>query len=192
MQQIYRRTPMPKCDFSKVALQLYWNHTSTWVFSCKFAAYFLNTFAREHLWGAASEDCLSKMVLSLFCYFGLNFEVYCWKFGFKERFFQFFRTNFCKLLVAQTNDTLSLNLTSQFASDLIASCYVVILLLRLLLLFLVLTVFFNNIWYRSAWFLVAEVTSDLLVSREKIFPWSEISTKSLNEGKKLRAIKDFF
>ena len=23
MQQIYRRTPIPKCDFSKVALQLY-------------------------------------------------------------------------------------------------------------------------------------------------------------------------
>ena len=23
MQQIYRRTPMPKCDFNKVAIQLY-------------------------------------------------------------------------------------------------------------------------------------------------------------------------
>ena len=31
MQQIYRRTPMPKCAF---------NHTSAWVVSCKFAAYF--------------------------------------------------------------------------------------------------------------------------------------------------------
>ena len=29
MQQIYRRTPMPKCDFNKVA--------SAWTFSCKFA-----------------------------------------------------------------------------------------------------------------------------------------------------------
>ena len=29
MQQIYSRTPMPKCDFNKVAKQLYWNHTST-------------------------------------------------------------------------------------------------------------------------------------------------------------------
>ena len=27
MQQIYWRTPMPKCDFNKVAKQLYWNHT---------------------------------------------------------------------------------------------------------------------------------------------------------------------
>ena len=26
-QQIYRRTPMPKCDFNEVALQLVWNHT---------------------------------------------------------------------------------------------------------------------------------------------------------------------
>ena len=43
MQQIYRRTPVPKCDFNKVALQLYSNHTSAWVFSCKFAAYFQKT-----------------------------------------------------------------------------------------------------------------------------------------------------
>ena len=37
---------MSKCDFNKVAkqLQLYWNRTSVWVFSCKFAAYFQNTF----------------------------------------------------------------------------------------------------------------------------------------------------
>ena len=40
MLQIYRRTPMRKCDFKKVAKQLYLNHTSAWVFSCKFAAYF--------------------------------------------------------------------------------------------------------------------------------------------------------
>ena len=40
MQQIYRRTPMPKCDSNKVAKQLYWNHTSEWMFSCKFAACF--------------------------------------------------------------------------------------------------------------------------------------------------------
>ena len=46
MQQIYRRTSMPKCDFNKVALQFYWNHTSAWVFSCKFAAYFQNNFFR--------------------------------------------------------------------------------------------------------------------------------------------------
>ena len=44
MQQICRRTPMPKCNFNKVALQLYWNRTSAWVFSCKSAANFQNTF----------------------------------------------------------------------------------------------------------------------------------------------------
>ena len=40
MEQVYRRTLMWKSDFNKVALQLYWNHTSARVFSCKFAAYF--------------------------------------------------------------------------------------------------------------------------------------------------------
>ena len=44
LHQIYRRTLMPKCDFNKVAKQLYWNHTSASVFSCKFAAYFQSTF----------------------------------------------------------------------------------------------------------------------------------------------------
>ena len=29
---------MPKCNFNKVAKQLYWHCTSAWVFSCKFAA----------------------------------------------------------------------------------------------------------------------------------------------------------
>ena len=38
------------------ALQLYWNHTLTWVFSCKLAAYFLNTFSEEHPWVAASDN----------------------------------------------------------------------------------------------------------------------------------------
>ena len=33
MHELYRRTTMTKCDFNKIALQLYWNHTSTWVFS---------------------------------------------------------------------------------------------------------------------------------------------------------------
>ena len=43
MQQIYRRTPIPKCDFNEIALQLYWNHGSALVFSCKFAAFFKST-----------------------------------------------------------------------------------------------------------------------------------------------------
>ena len=43
MHQIYRRTPVPKNDFNKVVL-----------LSCKFAAYFQNTFSKEHLWTAAS------------------------------------------------------------------------------------------------------------------------------------------
>ena len=38
----------------QIALQRYWNHTSAWVFSCKFAAYFQNTFSLEHVCVAAS------------------------------------------------------------------------------------------------------------------------------------------
>ena len=51
MQQMYRRTPMPKCDFNKVAKQLYWNHTSAWVFSCRFAAYFQNNYFPKNTCG---------------------------------------------------------------------------------------------------------------------------------------------
>ena len=59
MQQIYWRkpcesvismkilwTPMQKCHF-QVAKQLYWNHTSAWVFSSKFTAYFQKVFYKN-------------------------------------------------------------------------------------------------------------------------------------------------
>ena len=68
MSEIYKRTPMPKCDFNKVAEQLYWNHFSVWVFSCKFAAYFQNTFSYEHLWVAASEISIKTGI-----FYSLNF-----------------------------------------------------------------------------------------------------------------------
>ena len=55
MQQIYRRTPMRKCDFNKVAEQLYWNLFSAWVFSCKVASYFQSTFLQARLWETASD-----------------------------------------------------------------------------------------------------------------------------------------
>ena len=41
---LQRRTTIPKCDFNKVVKQLYWNHTSEWVSSSRFAAYFQNNF----------------------------------------------------------------------------------------------------------------------------------------------------
>ena len=52
MLQIYR-TAMSKCDFS---MQPYWNHTSEWSFSSKFTAYIQDTFSKEYLWVAASEN----------------------------------------------------------------------------------------------------------------------------------------
>ena len=55
MQQICRRTPMPKCDFNSICVRALLNHTSRWVFFCKFAAYSQNTFSLEHLWRTASD-----------------------------------------------------------------------------------------------------------------------------------------
>ena len=42
MQQIYRRTTMPKCGFNKVANQIYWNHTSAGCSPVNIAACFQN------------------------------------------------------------------------------------------------------------------------------------------------------
>ena len=58
MQQIYSRTPMPKCYFNKVALPLFWIPILAWVLSCKFVAYFQITFFKEHLRTAASTICI--------------------------------------------------------------------------------------------------------------------------------------
>ena len=77
LQQTYRRTPKPKSDFNKVAKQLYWSHTSAWVFSCKFAAYFQNTFSWEHLWVAASERCLDFPLVLLYNLELLQRIIYC-------------------------------------------------------------------------------------------------------------------
>ena len=65
---------MSKCDFNKVALRLYWKHTSAWVFSCKFPAYIQNTFSQEHLWVAVSEM--------------LNFIKFDKRVSFQKSFFQ--------------------------------------------------------------------------------------------------------
>ena len=51
MQQIYSRTPMPKSDFNKFTLQLYWNQISAWMFSCKFADISEHLFPRAPLDG---------------------------------------------------------------------------------------------------------------------------------------------
>ena len=58
IQQIYRRTPILKCDYNKVAMQLYWNHTcSVWVYFCKFAA----PFPKKNLWTAAFVYCFKTL-----------------------------------------------------------------------------------------------------------------------------------
>ena len=47
---------------SAISIKLLWNCTSAWVFSCKFASYFQNTFSKEHLWVTASKYYCSLIV----------------------------------------------------------------------------------------------------------------------------------
>ena len=49
-----------KCDSNKVALQLYLNYASSWVFSCEFTANFQNTFQRNNSGGLLMEHIFSK------------------------------------------------------------------------------------------------------------------------------------
>ena len=65
IQHIFKETPMLNCDFNKVSVkQHYWHHTSACVLSCKFAAYFQNTFAKITFWGLLLEkDKLSTQQL---------------------------------------------------------------------------------------------------------------------------------
>ena len=53
-----------------------WNRTSAWVFSCKFAGYFQDTFFKEHLWRAASVQHKEEQNITSvrLCYW---FRVYC-------------------------------------------------------------------------------------------------------------------
>ena len=44
---------MEKFDLNIAVTLLYWNHTSAWVFSCKFATYPQRTFSQEHVQEAA-------------------------------------------------------------------------------------------------------------------------------------------
>ena len=67
-----------------IAKQVYWNHTSAWVFSCKFAAFFHNNFFSEHLWMAASENfiylffCLFIFSVKWTLFFSLQKGENCW------------------------------------------------------------------------------------------------------------------
>ena len=54
------------------AMQLYWNHTSAWVISIKFAAFFQNTFFEQHLWRAASGHLHYNKKHTVSCFLSLS------------------------------------------------------------------------------------------------------------------------
>ena len=78
--KIYKSSPpeTPGVFLSKVVLKTcsiftgehppywhYWNHTLTWVFSCKFAAYLQITFSWDHVWRTSSEYFIKTWTKSL-------------------------------------------------------------------------------------------------------------------------------
>ena len=67
MQQIYRRAPMPKCDFNKVEKQLYWNHTSAWDSPVNllhiFRASFLKNTSERLLLNVAAQGMIKPVVV---------------------------------------------------------------------------------------------------------------------------------
>ena len=73
-QQIYRRTPMPKCDFNKGAKQPFLNHTFAWMFSCIFSEHLVIIIHMEHLniFPTSWYEELQKWILSIT--FLLSFE----------------------------------------------------------------------------------------------------------------------
>ena len=60
---------MTKCDFNKVALQLYWNHTLAWVFSLNLLHIFTTTFPKNTYGG---------LLLSKSFWHWLRTYVWCW------------------------------------------------------------------------------------------------------------------
>ena len=74
MQQIYRRTPMPKCDFNKVAKQLHWNGTSAWVFPVNLLhTYFHLWRAKSGSWCKTGSSNFTKVMLKRYILFATKF-----------------------------------------------------------------------------------------------------------------------
>ena len=67
MQLTYKKAPVQKCDFNKVAKQFYWNLTSVWVFFCKFPAYFQNIFLSFVMF--LQKSCFFRLCI-IYLYFG--------------------------------------------------------------------------------------------------------------------------
>ena len=64
MRQIYRRTPISKCNFA-----------SAWVFSCKFAAYFQNTFFQNTCGWLLKFQFIDDLYISHYQEIFLKFQV---------------------------------------------------------------------------------------------------------------------
>ena len=80
MQQIYRRTPTPKCDFNKIALQLCWSHTSAWVFPVNLLHIFRTAYGGLLLTETSQLICTVN-ILSTSMLVGLYYSGLYWEFS---------------------------------------------------------------------------------------------------------------
>ena len=85
MQQTYRRTPMPKCDFNRAAKQLFWNHTSP----ANLQYIFRRAFPKNTSGGlpllSASPILFVTIIINTKSFFVLN---YCKTFIFRDCFWK--------------------------------------------------------------------------------------------------------
>ena len=102
VQPIYRKTPKSKCDFNKITLQFYWNHTSAWVFTCIFQ---ISCIFSEHLFlRAAMEGCfcffLAELTFTTTSFFKKNVErtVHIEKNCYLNSFWKYFEYLMCGIL----------------------------------------------------------------------------------------------
>ena len=74
MQKIYRKAPMSKCDFNKVAKQLYQKCTSAWVFYCKFVNFCI--FSEHFLLRTPLNGCFWNLKIFLVVYVMAQFSAF--------------------------------------------------------------------------------------------------------------------
>ena len=113
MLQIYRRTHIPKCDFNKVVKQHCWNHTSTWMFSCKFGCTFSeHLFVRTPMDGCFWTSSFTCLFAVKFVKFLGNFLTVCSyrvTYAFQSEFTPYSCLSVKELLVQNRHHIWSLN-----------------------------------------------------------------------------------
>ena len=142
---------MPKCDFNKVAKQLYWKHTSAWVFSSKFFAFFQSTFFCEHLWRAASASYSFVHICTGTC----NYQTFIC-FIFRQKYIHIGPRNYhysvqALSLVKQMCQFMTIILSGNWKLRILRSVYQQLIKFFLFIEVLVRSLFISFIYHHAVW-----------------------------------------